>query len=327
LSQLYGYIVGYQKESSEVYHRQLTALWRLRTAGNDLSRVRISLAELFGVAVIQDTVETVEAIAACADGSVMVATESRVYEVGPDESLLPGIGVGTELHRGDYLTGTLRLYTSLDTRRFYASNGLTLAQFRQDVPRLYIPLGMIGVPGMRSGFTPKWEEVDLVYEGATQGGLPKLKFSMALDSADQDTYWNAVWTSCDTQDVNLIECLSEYVTNPSPAIPGTVIGKINPMKFYMDNFLGVNLSVLVVDFDAISAYSTSLEQLGRLEPLLPANTMMLTVLRTTVDDEEYDLITAREQMDTSPGKNLATEDMDITAGPEGLQTRWVRKCR
>ena len=323
----YGYISGFQQASSEVYHNQLMALWELRTAGSDTARVRVALARLFGVAVIQSDGEAVEAITAHSDGSMSVVTGAQVYQVGADETMLATVTVGTELQRGDYLTETIRLYSSLDTRRFFASNGYPLSQFLLDVPRLYIPKGMIGVPAMRRGFTLGWEEVDLVYEGMTYGGQPKLKFDVAMDPADQSVYWDSVWAACDRDGVDLLEALSEYVTNPSPMVVGTVVGRINPLKFYMDNFLGVNLSIAVVDFDAISAYSTSLEQLGRLEHLLPAHTMLLMVVRTTVGDEEFDLATTREQMVKSAGKNLATEDMDVAAETDSLKTRWVRQCR
>lgn len=320
----YGYISEFQQASSDAYRSQLEALWALRTAGSDVARVRVSLAGLLGIAAVQSDNETVSAISACSDGSIMVATDKQVYRVGPDETMLAGITIGATLQRGDYLTETVRLYSSLDTRRFYASNGYPLSQFLLDVPRLYIPKGMIGVPSLRAGFALGWEEVDLVYEGETVGGNPKLKFSIAMDPADQSAYWSAVWTACDRSGVDLIEALNEYVTNPSPTVPGTVVGRINPLKFYMDNFLGVNLSIVVVDFGAISAYSTSLEQLGGLENLLPAHTMVLIVLLKTLDDEEYDLATAKDQLTKSVGKRLAVEEVD--AATDSLQIRWVRQC-
>lgn len=332
--QHFGYVTGYRQESNEHYKRITQALWDLRVAGNDIPRQNIALGDFLDVASIREPEETIVSITVTEDGTRTVVTDKNVYRVHPNETMLDDVQVGNTLPRGRYLTETIRNYRKLVSDKFYVSNGRTLEDFLNDVPRLYLPKGIVGVPEMSAGFGLGWEAADLIYDGEDANGNAKLRFNIDATIDDEAIYWESVWANAERDGVDMMELLSDYITNDNPLIPGQVVGTINPLKFYMDNCLHANLSVIVVDFDALPEYITSFEPLTRLEGLIPAHTAVILVIRKALEEQDYNLgIEAEEDLSLALGTNLS-ETIEFDGNPangltyinDQLKIRWVRVC-
>jgi hypothetical protein len=330
----FGYAIDLQKDSSPAYWDQTNALWDLRFNGTPLSQFRQAVGEMLGVATIKTDGEVIEEVIAESDGSTSVVTNQRVYKISDLEELRSEAVPGAVFNQGDYLSNTVKLYPRLDPDKFLALNGRTLGEFLTDVPALYLPKGIIGNYSSPIGFIAKWEETEIRYFGDDSNGNPKLRFELGGPAQELDLFWQEIWDRAEADNESLSDFFASYLTSPPPYFAlEQVVGSINPMKFYMQNFLKVNAGCLVVDFQALPAYIRSLEILGRLRRLIPAHTFLFIVARQEISEEPYDM--GLETSDTLvkynglalsevAGDGLEEDALQYGHGP--VTIRWIRKC-
>jgi len=333
----YGYAVGRFDKDPEAYLRQVNTLWDLQFVGTDIQVVKKAAADLVSVPSIKEDGEILEVVTAGQDGEVYAVTDKNSYRVDRPDTLLPHIVPGTVFKKGDYLTDALKVYWNLDTQRFvYPSNDkITLSSFVKEVPSLHIPKAVAGNYSADSGVIVTWGDTPLTYEGLDANGNWKIRFDMRANFGKIDLYWEEVWQRAEDNNVDLAEIFAEYITLPAGVLGGTV-GSINPMQYYMDNFLKANATIITVNFDSLPDSITSLRALTRLKSAVPAHTLLIILGRLSVSELPYDLTdTGRDAVNVYEAKNIteeanvhgaASNSTNLTYRDGNLQTKWIRRC-
>jgi len=319
----FGAVIGFTAESGSYYYNALNALWDLRFGGANLCNARRALASLLGVAITSQDAETVVDVVANPDGSHTVITSVATYVVPSIETLSPAVTTGAQLPAGSFLSETVHYYPRLDPDRFEATNRLSLTQFLLDVPVLELPAGVAG-NGVRGGINVEWQDVNIYYRGNDTNGNPKLDFTVGGEESDVTTFWSSIWRRAEQNGQSLADFFAPYLWTPPPyGVPGMAVGLINPLRFFMQNFLKYNVAVVVVDFDGLPTYIKSLSVFANVNRLLPAHTAMLVMGRKRVADTVGTVAT--DSLVSQPGK--AVTDSAFQTEEAGLQIRWVPRCR
>jgi hypothetical protein len=282
----WGQPIDFPGSSDEIYKGATNALYDLRFTGATRALVRAAAGALLGVATVRNLEEVVEEVFTNADGTKVVATDLEVYRFGSNEEIREGIVPGAEVTIGEFLTNTVKVYGRLNPDKFLISNGRTLDEFVEDVPQLYLPKGIIGG---RAGFVVSWADTDITFHGFDTNGNPKLRFEMGGSPEDLNNFWTDIWFRAQRDNVNLATVFADFLSPGPYNIIGQVAGIINPLRFYMKEFLSTNAHILVVDVAALPDYITNVDVLTPLSGALPAHTVLLVVINQTVDGESFDL--------------------------------------
>lgn len=297
----FGYL---QKNTYEdpIYGKEVTnSILELRSSGASKWLLLKSLGKLFATPVVKNESETIIDIAPSSDGYTCVITDKEVYRCRPEETLLSSVKKGAVFTRGNFLTNTVRLYFKLNPDKFYQASGYTIGQLVSDVPRLPLFKGFIHPDGLLSGILAPWEEVDITYEGTDRNGNPKLKFTLLGSFGTVDGYWETVWLRAESEKINIAKVLEDYIFTDASFTPGAVVGKINPMLFFIKNCLRSNLSILIVDFNALPEYIKSLNILYELNKVMAAHSLMLMIGHRTIIENQYDIGAQRSVLDAYLG--------------------------
>ena len=333
----YGYAIGRFDKDPVIYLNQINALWDLQFVGTDIQVVKQAAAALVNVPSIKEDIETVEAVTTGQDGQLYVVTDKHSYRVDRPDTLLEHIIPGAELIKGDYLTDALKVYWNLDTTRFaYPPNDkITLSSFVQEVPSLYLPKAVVGNYSADSGLVVTWEDTPITYEGLDTNGNWKIKWDMRANFGRIDLFWQEIWDRAEARNEDLAEIFADFITAPAGNI-GSIVGSINPMKYYMDNFLKANASIITINFNSLPESITSLRALTRLKTAVPAHTLLLILGRLTVSELPYDLtdkgtdtVNAYDAFVVTEEANVhgaVSNDTNLTYRDGNLQTKWIRRC-
>jgi len=329
----FGYAINLTETSTQLYQDRVSSLWNMRFGGTTLELFQESVGRMLGVPTIKGDGEVVEQVYIEANGDTSVVTNSNAYRCAPLESVLPSVVPGATLDRGAFITNTIRLYSKLDTTKFFSGNGRTLTEFLEDVPALFLPKALIGNYSAPGGFIAKWEETPITFHGNDGNGNPKLRFDLGGQPQDLELFWREIWGRAELTEESLADTFAEFLASPPPYFQeGVSVGTINPLKFYMDNSLKANASVLVVDFPALRPYIRSLDILARLRYLIPAHTHLFIVARQEIAEAPFDLgLQAIDEVDKYHGKALKETAGngpvdDVLNYGDSIITRWVKKC-
>ena len=329
----WGSLLGYRETSSGRYNDVINALFNMRYGGPTISNFRQAIGAITGVATTGTANETVETITTDSDGNILVITDANVHRLNSREVLAPGVAVGATLAPGRFLSSTVRIYSrpgmleSAD--KFYAANGWPLDQFILDVPRLRLPRGILGNYGNDAGMTVVWDdEVPLQFYGYDSNGNPLLRFELGATVESQDIYWQRIWDRNETQGTSLEPLFAPYITDP--AFTQQDVGIINPMKFFLQEFIRTDLHIVVVDLDAIPVEAPTLTALQRLPYLLPAHTFMVIIGndRTPVDthslDDSSDTLTVAYAKQLADAANAGLPSDSLMTYGNRMTYRWIR---
>jgi len=333
----YGYALGRFDKNPEVYLNQLNALWDLQFVGTDIQVVKQAAAALVNVPCVKEPSEQIEVVTTGQDGQLYVVTDHHSYLVERPDTLLPHIVPGGVLYKGDYLTDAVKVYWNLDTQRFVypANDKITLDSFLAEVPSLYLPKAVIGNYTADTGVILTWEQVPVTYEGLDDNGNWKIKFNLKTNAGKESLLWQEIWERAERDNVDLAQVFSSFITQPAGNI-GSTIGSINPMQYYMDNFLKANATVVTVNFNSLPASITSLRALTRLKSVVPAHTLLITLGRLTVSELPYDLTTSGSDVvntydafkvfDEANVHGSVSTATNLTYRDSNIQTKWIRRC-
>jgi hypothetical protein len=329
----FGYAINLNETSTQLYLDRVCALWNLRFGGTTLEIFKEACGQMLGVQTIREDGEVIEQVYTESNGDIAVVTDKHAYRFTDLETLRPVVVPGASFNRGDYLTNTIKLYHKLDTTKFFSGNGRTLDEFLADVPALFLPKALIGNYSAPGGFIAKWEDTDIVFHGNDANGNPKLRFALGGQEQDLDLFWEEIWARAEQTNQSLADTFAEFLSSPPPYLQeGITVGTLNPLKFYMDNCLKANASVLVVDFPALRPYIRSLDILARLRKLIPAHTFLFIVARQEIAEEPFDLgLEASDELEKYHGKALEEIAGEGAVGDtlnygDSIITRWVKKC-
>jgi hypothetical protein len=333
----YGYPLGRYDKDPEIYRKQINALWDLQFVGFDIQVVKRALATLINVPSINEDGEVVETIVGGQDGESYVVTDKHSYLVELPDTIMPHIIPGAVLLKGDYLTDALKVYWNLDTTKFvYPPNDkITLSSFVADVPSLHLPKGVAGNYSADSGIIVDWADSPITYEGLDENGNWKIRFDLQANFGKSDIFWQEVWDRAEANSTDLAEVFAEFITGPAGNV-GSVVGSINPLKYYMDNFLKANASIVTINFNSLPSSITSLRALTRLKSIVPAHTLLLLIGRLAITELPYDLSDSSQDVinyydafiveDEGNIHGAVSSDTNLTYRDANLKTKWIRRC-
>jgi hypothetical protein len=286
----YGYPLGRYDRDPVVYLNQINALWDLQFVGSDIQVVKQAIAAMINVPSIIEETETVDAITGGQDGEVYVVTDKHSYLVELPGTILPHVIPGAILYQGDYITDALKVYWNLDTARFvYPPNDkITLSSFVADVPSLYLSKAVAGNYSADSGIIVDWADSPITFEGYDENGNWKIRFPLQANFGKSDLFWQEIWDRAEANNEALQDIFADFITVPAGNV-GSVVGQINPLKYYMDNFLKANATIVTINFNSLPDSITSLRALTRLKRIVPAHTLLLLIGRLAITELPYDL--------------------------------------
>ena len=300
---------------NDSYHKSaLNALYDLSFAGPERKYIKAAAGAVFAVPYVKNDTETVEVV----EGK-MVATDKAVYRW--DKNVPAAVTVGQELHYGDPIIAGVKIYWNTDFEKFNAWNDYYLPEFIADVPLLQLPRGLVGdIPGVTS-ITVKYTSADIIFVGMDTNGNPRLRFPLELPEHEADAYWNFVWSGYERDGRSMVDDFSKYLYYPVFVVTGTVVGEINPMRFFAENFLNGNVYIIVVDFNSIPEYISYVDSIGALTRVMPAHTKILCYAK--LPDQADTLVPMWEDR-VIPGYGNTTEDTIANMSEDNITYRWVR---
>jgi hypothetical protein len=333
----YGYPLGRYDRDPVVYLNQINALWDLQFVGSDIQVVKQAIAAMINVPSIIEETETVDAITGGQDGEVYVVTDKHSYLVELPGTILPHVIPGAILYQGDYITDALKVYWNLDTARFvYPPNDkITLSSFVADVPSLYLSKAVAGNYSADSGIIVDWADSPITFEGYDENGNWKIRFPLQANFGKSDLFWQEIWDRAEANNEALQDIFADFITVPAGNV-GSVVGQINPLKYYMDNFLKANATIVTINFNSLPDSITSLRALTRLKRIVPAHTLLLLIGRLAITELPYDLgesgqdtVNAYDAFIVEDEGNVhgaVSSDTNLTYRDANLKTKWIRRC-
>lgn len=334
----YGWPIGGRYDKDPViYLNQINALWDLQFVGSDIQVVKQAIAAMVNVPSVIEETEIVETIVGGQDGEVYVVTDKHSYLVELPDTILPHIIPGVTLYQGDFITDALKVYWNLDTTRFvYPQNDkITLASFVEDVPSLYLPKGVAGNYSADSGIIVDWADSPITFEGYDNNGNWKIRFPLQANFGKSDIFWQEIWDRAESNNEALQDIFADFITTPAGNV-GSIVGQINPLQYYMDNFLKANATIVTINFNSLPSSITSLRALTRLKRIVPAHTLLLLIGRLAITELPYDLgesgqdtVNAYDAFVVEDEGNVhgaVSSDTNLTYRDANLKTKWIRRC-
>lgn len=289
-----GYVMGIQSESNEFYNKMLNSLWDLYNDGTPISLFMSGVGAMLGEPTVISSIEVVDRIIE-EDGVRMVITDRHVYRTKLSATLRSKIVPGAALMSGEFLTESIRIYTTLDPMKLAAVSEFG-ERLRTDVSSLFFDKSIFRSQ-LQFGIGADWELSDIVCAGFDANGNPKLKFKLYGNEEDIDMFWNDFWNYCENNGISSQTCFSDYIDGIVVPVIGSVYGRVRPLEFFMRYFLKANAFIIVVEPDNIVSPPDNinpLELLTLLQDVLPAHIRMIVIEHKFAGVEDYDLSTLSE---------------------------------
>lgn len=268
-----GFVLGLMDLSSEFYKRYLNALWDVYNKGATGTEFKSGVAAMLDEPSVLDTTETVDQILVSADKQ-QVVTDAHVYQLTADAELRDEIVKGASLQRGELLTKSVRIYQNLDPSRFTAENGVD-ADIYTNVPALFLSSTFFAAQ-LKYGIGLTWERVPVLSAGEDANGNDKLWFEVYGHAADVSAFWNYFWQYCEANDTDPADYFTDYAT-------------VQPLEFFLANFLKANTLLVTVDSDKLSVQGRQgMQRLRLLDDVLPAHVYLHVLEHQTVDADDYE---------------------------------------
>lgn len=309
--------------SDPQYHKEIiNAAGDLYSEGTAEYVMRKSLGALFRTPVAKET-ETILDIGSDGDQTIVV-TAKNMYLVRSEETLKPGIEVGYELGKGEFLTDTVRLYQTLNPNYFEQRNGLTLEEFESDFPELHLRKGVAAV----SGLSLVWDSVPVIYRGKDENDNNLYSFNVSADEATDTLFWEYVFDRVTKEEVDMAYLLADHVQPGHAEVIGEAVGTVIPVRYFLTNFFCANASAIAVDFDALPQYIKELDINRIVSEVSAVYTGTFIVVRLLADTDTYEIdVDAGESLTDIPAVPLADETMvtdSLTYYDATVTTRRVR---
>jgi hypothetical protein len=321
-----GYVLNLMDLSSEFYKRYLNALWDVYNKGATLTEFTAGIAAMLDEPSVLAESETVEQIVTTATGT-QVITDQHVYAVSADATLRTTVRKGAILARGEVLTQTIRVYDNIDPSRL-AANTEYGTQFRTDVPALFLPPAFFRAE-LQHGLGLSWLNEPVTSVGLDANGNPKLRFNMQGTTEDVELFWTDFWNYCETQNVSSVDMFGDALRYSGGNYG--YYGSVQPMAFFLANFLKANLLVVTIASDQLTDQGRrGMRNLALLQTVIPEHVYVCVMERQTVGPDEYeeyedaalvlDTVTASEQVGSahSPASRLGYGDRTVV--------RWIPTC-
>lgn len=329
-----GFIFDLKSESSEQYKKATNYLWDAYNYGPVKQRLQASIAGLLGEPSIINDTETVVAIITN-DYMKQIATDANVYIVSLNSTIRSTVVKGAVLSKGDLLTETIKIYENLDFSRLTADNEYC-QQFINDMPALLLPPCFFRAR-LNGGLGVTFEWVNIINDGIDKNGNTKFKFDMYGSSTDVAALWSDVSSYCETNNIGMDTIFDGVLDSSYSNRIGAVCGRLQPLKFFLNNLFKTNMFIAVIDMSALTDFGRShFNDLSKVHVILPASTYMIIAATAEVNDADYDLaLSAAEGYTSSVSKSTSESGSykqtksrrSLTYYDAPIRLKWVPVCR
>lgn len=255
----HGYIFDLNFENSEQYKNILISLYRITCGGGNISALKALFCWALNLPTVIESEETVQDISEDPQNKLVV-TDKNVYALPKVYTLLP-FSIGDTLHAGDILTTNVKYFDNVETPNWWKS----LQQ-----------LNINSVAFSKNVFVGNYDN-QLSF---------KNDFDIVFRDANGYVHFPVDATVQDTQ-----KFLDKI--NQTPALANALQLSnnqsvlLNPVDFFMSNFLKENTAAFVFDFE-ISKSSLFFEILPKILSYVPKHVYLIAFTKVAMEEEVYD---------------------------------------
>ena len=329
-----GYVLGFKDATSKEYLTAVNALWDTYNDGATVANLKIAMASILGEPIATSAVEVVDTVINL-ENTKQVITDRNVYTLNSRAEIHSDVTKGAILHRGDFLTSTIRLYDNLDPTRLQA-NSPDVQQLREDVPALFLPAPMFRAK-LDGGIGVTWELTDIINAGQDANDNTKYTFKVYGSDSDISKLWADIQDYMTQNDVAFGDVLTGYLYEDADiATPeGTICGRIASLEFFMANCLKSNAFITVIDVSSLSDFGArNLYKLKELKKITPAHVYMFTIEKITDLTDDYALDTGLSESiiqsvakpENSVAKAGGRSAEFLTYSDKLVRVKWVPVC-
>ena len=335
----YGYLLPSRPVSSDSYRNLINGAWNGYVGGLSTKDLEQFLAALAGIEVVKSDGELVDAVLVTVDSTTII-TDKTVYKF-PAGSI-PIVDVGDELLAGDQLVNTVRVFdlaSRYDVARLLTdvlttSAGDLVPRLAYDRSSVVLTVTDTGSAESASQMFPTRGYMPAIYGipvpqavlgSGYKGGLYFINDYSTYDKSDLDInsrivgkivdvvghnddvakFWDTAHTAGVAAGTTWLEALN----------PGNG-AYVNPAGFVIDQFLGCNGVIAVLNCSYFGSEAQSLNIISELRKLLPPEKILLVITEWDVTADTMALAegtTAQVSTSQPTGESATIGDIDASA--------------
>lgn len=265
----FGYALRLQLESSEGYKQFINAIFDSFVTGTCIRTQQAALAAAFGVPLVIEAEETVEAIAPD-NYRLNIITDQHVYQFPLTTTAT--VSVGDVVRAGDTLTDLFRI--------FELNRGTVLAS--DDVSALTLGKGVLA-----SGF---WG--DITFDNSTKAivvelgvdGYTKVSWDLGGFPYDVEKFWEDVHSQGVAAGQTLAMLLDVRETPVGQPTAASIPFTVNPLQFLADNLLRNNAYIVKVKAGINVTEKLAFVPIAQLRKIQPPHTLMILIAELVSSD-------------------------------------------
>lgn len=280
------YALGVSCPSSDITKRIINANWDAVNCGLTPALLRSILASMLNIPVVQEEVETITKVIDTSTEK-KVYTDKHSYSIYPKAKLRECIKAGAELHRGDLIDQSLKIYPVLTdiSEEKIAGTSEYADIFKTDVPVITMPKTILRTNTV-NGLSVDWEPKDVLTAGKDVNGNEKLYFEIGGSEEDVDAFWEDVWAEAERTNTDLSKFFEQYDDGES----SDDVWRVVPAEFFLKYMIGGNTVIITVDRNQIDDMSIIRDSVffNLLNSVMPSGMRMFFIEHLSVDEDEYD---------------------------------------
>lgn len=291
-----GYALDIKTNSTDESKTVMNAVWDALSAGLTRSTLGSLLSAIYGLPCCINVSETVEII----NDDGLIVTNSNVYITDPDFRIL---NTGDKVYRGDAMDGRLKIFS----HPFQDS-----AELRIHVPALQLPVTMLP-SGMSGPVHLHWDLTPVYDIGEDSSGHDRIRFKFSNIADDDNLFWDRFNLNCKVTGTTGNSCFDGYINDIVFDGETNIIGRISPLKWYLEQMAGPGTIVVWVKPAAIFKYDI------RLSDLIPAQVRLIIIEAAKAKEDEYE--SGEEDFETHTP--AVVDDISIQASDSIVAMRWI----
>lgn len=313
------YALGVNCPSTYIVKRILNTIWDSVTGGLTPEFLRSILAALVNIPVIQETSEQVIDIITKEDQTKEVKTDKHTYTIYKNAVLRDCVKIGAELHRGDLLDQSIKIYPLLSEPTQDKIDGTVeyASILKQDIPVISIPKTLLRTR-TANGLAVNWEPTDVLWEpdNYDKNNHRRLYFNLGGSEEDVQAFWEDVWEYTEQHNIDLdeiFEACEPEVTNIGDDSAEEPVWQVIPAAFFLKHMLGGNTLIITVDRSQIEDISLLRDSIffNLLNEVLPAGLRLFFIEHLQVgDDKDTYTLSGDSPSAEDTAEMYALEDID-----------------
>lgn len=258
----FGYVLSLPMRSSPGYKSLVNAILDSFNEGTSVRSQQQALAAVFGVPLVLDAEETVEAIATDTNG-LQIVTNTRVYTFPTTANAI--VSVGQTVYAGQSLTDTFEVIEL--NRGFDIDCG---------VSSLTLDTDMLA-KGFYDGLVFDNKTVPLNTELGVDG-YTKVTWEIGGFPNDVSKFWSDVHAQGIAKDRTLAMLLDVRENPIGQPTAASLPSEVNPLKFLVDNLLKFNVFIVKVKPGSKLQNRLEFVPVSQLRKIMPPHTLMILLV-------------------------------------------------